>query len=221
MQPIKQKAFTLIELLVVISVIALLASLLLPSLSQAKARAQSISCRNNLKQLGIALQIYGNDSRGRIHVDGIPNGSNTWASVMNSAIKLGSLDSFVCPSYAPRKFRDWISTYGVRADPPEEYLERPDRRNSDLMIERIRQPSDYLHLADTTSQAQSGRTAMQYYIFYFHHPSLKLAQARHANTANGLFLDGHVEACNRPRLEELGVEALFGPDLARGYYGSF
>src|SRR5436190_1578491 len=86
-----RRGFTLIELLVVIAIIAVLIALLLPAVQQARESARQSQCKNNLKQIGVAVHNY-NDLYGRFPLGAMT--TNVASGISSSPGKVGQYGTF-------------------------------------------------------------------------------------------------------------------------------
>jgi len=104
---IRNNGFTLIELLVVISVIAVLMAILMPALSRAREQGKATYCLSNLRQVGIAMQLYAQDNNYKV-----PRYGSIWPFHYMSYVEAGKgakpedftqVKAYQCPSYPNRR----------------------------------------------------------------------------------------------------------------------
>jgi prepilin-type N-terminal cleavage/methylation domain-containing protein/prepilin-type processing-associated H-X9-DG protein len=212
---VRRRAFTLIEMLVVTAILAILAGILVPVLARAKEQARQTSCANNLRQLGLAAQLYWDDHDGRTfryRTGATNNGDVYWFGWIERGAEgkrrfdrtqgalhpyLGARGVEVCPSLDYRmadfKLKATGAAYGygynIHLSTP---LTEPAFRISTVPI-----PSRLGVLADAaqinTFQPPASPDHPMLEEFYYVTTKEPTTHFRHRQRANVLFADSHIE----------------------------
>lgn len=212
-----RRAFTLVELLVVIGIIALLISILLPSLSRAREQANSLKCLSNLRQLGAAFIMYNNENQGRYPAPAVSVRVDDWVYWQKARFAQRNEGRIVpylggtmndpllqCPSDSldarPAKPSDpYLYSYTVNENIVQHYARSANQRT--LSVTQIVDPSNkilaidesYETLDDGCWAPQNYKTDKKNVLSRKHDKQTEDKNDPDVGRGNVLFVDGHAE----------------------------
>lgn len=219
------RGFTLLEVLVVVAILIVLAAVLFPTIKSNIQGAKSIQCVGNLRQVGSALLAYAADHDGIIYFHyNSASGTTRWSDcLMGKAGGVmagdnylqGGGDVMVCPSVAPKSYKEPLTGYvygclpmawpaaGTDSKDTAGFNWAPPTASRAVRLSAIERPSKYWLLTDTWSAQYKA----QIYIIL---PSRNArVHLRHRGKANFLFADAHVEALGASALPNLSPNPIF------------
>jgi prepilin-type N-terminal cleavage/methylation domain-containing protein/prepilin-type processing-associated H-X9-DG protein len=228
----QRKGFTLIELLVVIGILGLLMSLLLPAISSVRASARDTECKNNLRNLALAAQMYADESDGYYPpawVIGSPD-SVAWCGLYYKQDGVKCMDVsqsplwpylqtkkiLACKSFTTSSVKfagsGQISGYGINsqyvAGDPDVDPNGMGGYALPASVTAIKSPSQTILFADC-ARVKTGVLTEEIFVYPVYKSDGVTKNAatfhfRHRGRANAAFCDGHVEGIKPSRLDLVG-----------------